>query len=111
MRNIFWLYSLSVGCGYNALNSTFTGQVKYVEKVNPIVCDEFTGAGISLGVMRNGTGSVSTHDVEVYVPDQINIDLLSAASKSGSLVTVTYDARRVSFCKPPIVVRSVELVK
>lgn len=99
------------GCGYSALNSTFTAQVKYVENANPIMCDNYTYSGMSLGVTRNGTGSVSTHDITVYVPNEELANKLQAASHDGKLVTITYDEKRWRWCVPNMEVKKVEVLQ
>ena len=96
------------GCwGYSSRNNELTGQVKYVERLTPIFCDDRVDADISLGVMRKGVGSMSTHDVIVYVPSDSDAKILTAAAESGQLVKIKYDEQRFSLCKPLVVVRSV----
>lgn len=98
-------------CGYSNLDSTFTGQIKYVENVTPLMCMNYTQAGISLGVMRNGTGSVSTHDVQVYVPDAALAEKLKEASVTGKLMKITYNELRLTFCVPSMIITKVEVVE
>lgn len=98
-------------CGYSSADNELTGQVKRVKKVTPIVCPDYVEADISLGVMRNGVGSMSTEDVWVLVESYADIQLLDTAAEQGSLVKVRYDVKRVSMCVPDHRLTSVELVK
>lgn len=111
MKTLFVLFLVLSGCGYSALNSEFTGQVKYVENVNPILCDQRVDAGITLGVMRNGTGSVSTHDIIVTVPDKDVQAILRSASESGAIVKMTYDQKRLTWCWHEMTVTKAEVLK
>jgi hypothetical protein len=97
-------------CGYSSRDNDLIGQVKRVKEMTPIICGNYTEADISLGVMRNGVGSLSKEDVLVYVPSPKDRDLLIQANKSGALVDVKYDERRATTCIPDHVVTSVSIV-
>ena len=106
------LLCLTSGCwGYSSRNNELTGQVKYVERLTPMFCDDRTDADISLGVMRKGVGSMSTQDVVVYVPSDVDARVLTTAAESGQLVKIKYDEQRFSVCKPLVVVRAVTVLK
>jgi hypothetical protein len=104
------LLSLSA-CGYSSLDSEMMGQVKKVDHSNPIICPAYYRVDISLGILRNGVGSMSTQDVWVTVDDKSHLDVLKAAAASGDLVKVTYDERRVVLCTEEKIVTKVEIVK
>lgn len=97
-------------CGASAKQNELIGQVKKVVERTPIVCGDYAEADISLGVIRNGVGSMSKEDVELYVPQQAQADLLKQAATSGHLVKITYDIERVTFCVPDHWVTNVELL-
>jgi hypothetical protein len=77
-----------------------TGQVKKVVKKTPIVCPNYAEVDISLGVLRNGVGSMSKEDVVLAVTDPADVEGLEKAADEGAIVKVTYDVRRISYCTP-----------
>jgi hypothetical protein len=108
---IYSLVILNIGCwGYSSKDNETSGQVKYVEHLTPMFCDDRIDVDISLGVMRNGVGSMSTQDVIMWVPSSEDAKILTDASKSGQLVKIGYDEMRFSWCKPLCVVKSVDLI-
>ncbi len=101
-----------VSCGYAEQGSDLTGQVKKVINKTPLVCNDYVLVDLSLGVMRNGVGSMSHEDVELVVPNSEDVKLLKSASDSGSLVKITYNTKRLVFCvESNKVVTTVELLK
>ena len=111
MKKLFLLLLLS-GCGYSAIDSELVGQVKKVLHETPLICPyNFNSADISLGIMRNGVGSMSSEDVWVYVPDKENFDKLKLANDTGALVKITYDDARFTICVPERKVSKVEFIK
>jgi hypothetical protein len=99
------------GCGYSAVDNEFAGQVKKVVHQTPIFCAERYDTDISLGVLRNGVGSMSQEDVWLTVPNQDDQKLLKQAAETGQIVKVKYDVYRVTWCWQDHVVRGVELTK
>lgn len=97
-------------CGNSARDNELVGQVKKVVERTPILCGDYAFADVSLGIVRNGTGSMSKEDVELYVPHDADVKLLKAAAESGQLVRVTYDVRRVALCTPDHWATGVSLV-
>lgn len=97
------------GCGYSSLNSNLTGQVKALMQRTPLLCGDRTDVDISLGVMRNGVGSMSTEDIVLTVPNREDVTLLKKASASGQLVNITYSVYRFTWCWNLHVVERVEL--
>ena len=112
MKSVFVIGLLFLtGCGYSARDNELTGQVKRVVKQTPIMCEDRTDADISLGVMRNGVGSMSTDDVQLTVANADDAKLLKEANESGALVKVTYDIKRWVWCWQDHIITKVELVK
>jgi hypothetical protein len=97
--------------GYTSKGNTLVGQVKKAQHQTPLICPDFDIADISLGVVRNGVGSMSGQDVWVYVPDASNFATLQKAAAEGLLVTITYDEQRAAPCSMDRVVRNVEITK
>lgn len=89
-------------CGYSSKSNELVGQVKKVIEETPIVCSDYAYADISLGVLRNGAGSVSHEDVILYVPNRADAEFLKKAAEDGSPVKVTYDIKRwpAGLCVP-----------
>lgn len=100
------------GClGFSSKDNEVIGQVKRVKHLTPIVCMDWDMADISLGVMRNGVGSMSTQDISLWVPNKADFDLLAQASKTGQLVKITYDNARFRWCVDTEMVTKVTLVQ
>lgn len=86
------------GCaGWSGKEITGSGQVKRVGKDVGIVCPDYSYVDISLGVMRNGVGSMSTEDIYLFI-DEKDVQVFREASKIGAIVDFTYDDRRMSNC-------------
>jgi hypothetical protein len=92
--------ALLAACGYEAVGNELEGQVKKVIRHTPVFCGDYTETSVSLGVLRNGVGSVSKEDVELYVADPKAISVLQEAARTGALVTIGYDVRRLTWCLP-----------
>jgi hypothetical protein len=107
---VVFAVSLSA-CGKSSMGSEMTGQVKRVNHSTPLICPEYYDADISMGVMRNGVGSMSTADEWMWVPDRTMYAKLKESAESGALVKVTYDIHRIAFCHEEAEITSVELVK
>jgi len=94
MRNALLTLALVVGlaaCGNSSTDNELTGQVKKVVHNTPIICPNYVTADLSLGVMRNGVGSMSSQDVWVTVEDKDQIKLLEEAAKSGAIINAKYN--------------------
>ncbi len=116
MKKIFMFLALIslTGCsmwGYRSRENELIGQVKKVVHRTPMVCSEFDSADISLGVLRNGVGSMSSQDVWVTVFSSDDLKILKKANETGQLVKIKYDERRATYCIEDFIVKSVELVK
>ncbi len=105
------LAAAASACGYSSRGSELIGQVKKVEDVTPIICGDYVRADISLGVMKNGVGSMSHEDVWVYVPNPSHAAILKQAVTSGDIVKVTYDRARIRVCVPEYEVTNAEITK
>lgn len=102
---------LLTGCGYSVRDAQVIGQVKRVENNIPLLCDKYTDVDLSLGVMINGVGSMSSEDKWFYILNPLHEQLLIKAASSGKLVKITYDRKRWTWCVEPDWVTNVELVK
>lgn len=85
-------------CGWSGRDITATGQVKKVMKITPwAFCPDYHVLDVSLGIMKNGVGSMSKEDIYLWIPEN-SVDELSKAAEDGALITFTYDVRRSSNC-------------
>lgn len=99
-----------VGCGYSSRNNELTGQVKKVIHQTPIICPNRVDVDISLGVMRNGVGSMSSQDVYATVINESDVKLLEKAAEAGALVKLNYDQVRLTICNQLIQILKVEVL-
>ena len=112
MRWISFILLLTItGCGYTSRTNEMTGQAKKVVNQTPIVCDNRVDAEVSLGVMRNGVGSMSTEDKWFTVPDKKDQAVLKDAAEKGAIVKVIYDVKRFTWCWEDHIVTKVEIVQ
>lgn len=98
------------GCGHSAKNSELIGQVKSVSMETPLICPDRAEADISLGILRDGSGSMSKHDVDALITKPEHLKIMRGAAETGHLVRVTYDKRRAPWCGPNIIITNVELI-
>lgn len=112
MRKIIFILvmALVASCGYSSRDNEVVGQVKKIVHETPIFCYDQTNADLSLGVIRNGVGSMSTQDIWVYVSNADHEKILKQANESGKIVKVKYDVARSRLCSPNYLVTDVELV-
>lgn len=97
-------------CGWTGREISGTGQVKKVRLDTPIWCPDYHEVDISLGVMRNGVGSMSTHDMKLFIPESMVAELKKAAEASA-IINFTYDERRSGLCVPSDRMTSFKLVQ
>ena len=97
-------------CGYTSKDNELIGQAKKVRHETPIICPDYANVDISLGVMRNGVGSMSTQDKWLLVRSESDLAKLKKAVEDGSIVKIKYDEYRVAICTPNEFVTSVEIV-
>lgn len=101
-----------IGCGYSSVNNEVVGQIKSIVNNTPMLCPDYVTVNISLGVMKNNTGSVSKEDMVLYVPDAKELEILKSALASANLIRIRYNQKRVNWCRDiQSVVVSVELIK
>lgn len=105
------LLATLAGCGYSSQDNELVGQVKRVMRNTPIVCPDYYVADISMGVMRNGVGSVSKEDVWAVVPAD-KVDQFKKLAETGEPVKVSYDVKRLVLCPDTDhFIRTVEIAK
>jgi hypothetical protein len=100
-----------MGCGLSSTQNELVGQVKKVTNQTPLICPNRIDADISLGVMRNGVGSMSAQDMWFTVEKESDQELLRKAAEAGSIVKVLYDVHRVTLCQEAHRITHVELAK
>jgi hypothetical protein len=96
---------------YSSKDGELIGQAKKTITTNPIICPGVNNLDVSLGVVRNGTGSISSQDVWVTVTNPEDYKRAKEASSSGALVKVTYDQRRLAMCTEYFVASKVEIIQ
>lgn len=111
MRNTIVLSLLLASCGYSAKENEMVGQVKKVVEQTPVICGDYTEADVSLGVLRNGNGSMSREDVILRVNNAEFKKLLKSAAETGRPVKIAYDIKRVAWCGPDHILTSVEYLE
>lgn len=104
-----WLILLT-GCGYSATNSQMIGQIKKVMHNTPLICRDFDDLDLSLGVMRNGTGSMSSQDVWINLTPELLVKA-NHYFDTGSLVKITYNTERLVFCVNSRTATNIEEIK
>ena len=98
-------------CGYSQVESEAIGQVKKVANMTEILCSRRVDVDISLGVMRDGVGSMSSQDIWLTVRDPKHVEILKKANETGKLVKFKYDVARANFCWKKKELTSVEIIK
>lgn len=113
MKNILIVLTLVglMGCGYSSRENELIGQVKKVKHQTPLICPDRIDVDVSLGVMKNGVGSMSTQDIWLTVTDKSISDAFTAANASGQPVKITYDVTRIAICNENEIATKVELIK
>lgn len=103
-----------IGCGYTSKDNEMMGQVKKVLHNTPLICPNYVDADVSLGVMRNGVGSLSTQDTWVVIQDKYMEEVFKEASSTGKLVKITYDTKRFGgnyvVCTPNKFATKIEII-
>lgn len=112
MKKVF-LFSILVamcGCGYSSVDNELIAQPKKIFHQTPLICPNRNDVDVSLGVMRDGVGSMSTHDIYLTVPNQKDLQTLETAINDGKLVKIHYNDYRFTWCQQSETVTSVEIV-
>lgn len=110
MKSLFVLLLLT-SCGYSSRNNELIGQVKRVHSETPLICPDYDDVDISLGVIRNGVGSMSNQDVLMYIQKLEDTETLKRAAESGNLVRILYDRKRLTFCVQDMWIKKVEIIQ
>lgn len=113
MRNLLFVAAILAvaACGYTSRDNELIGQVKKVKSLTPLICPNRVVVDVSLGVMRNGVGSMSTQDIWLYAPTEALVAKLKAAAERGAPVKVTYDVHRFVICPENEQITTVEELK
>jgi hypothetical protein len=98
------------GCGYSQMDSEMSGQVKRMIHLTPIICPNYYEVDFSLGVMRDGVGSMSTQDVYVTVPAEL-LPKVKEIANSGKPATITYNKARFALCTEERIVTDIQPMK
>lgn len=87
-------------CGHTSMDNEMTGQAKKLTHETPLICPDYIAFDLSLGVMQNGTGSMSTQDIWFVVRNVQDFERLKAAVEAGKIVKVKYNELRgfSAFC-------------
>lgn len=99
------------GCGNTAVENELVGQAKKISQNTPLVCLDFKSVDISLGVMRGGTGSMSTQDMWLTITDESLLPVIKRAVETGALVKVRYNTRRFAPCSDDHWLTAIEIVQ
>lgn len=89
---------IASGCGYSSRDNEVIGQVKRVVHRTPIFCDNHYDVDISLGVIKNGVGSMSNQDIWITITNPQDLQTIQTAASSGDIVKFMYDVPRFNFC-------------
>jgi hypothetical protein len=108
---ILALFGLTGCLGLSSKDNELIGQVKKVKQRTPLICPDRVDVDISLGVIRNGVGSMSAEDVWMTVESADEIAKFKKANETGSLVKVKYDVRRVIICGDQNLATHVEITQ
>lgn len=96
---------------FNAKDGELIGQAKKIITATPIVCPNYEALDVSLGVMQNGTGSMSTHDVWLTIKDVEDLKKMKEAVEKASIIKVHYDSRRIAICTEDLIATGFEVVQ
>jgi hypothetical protein len=89
------------------------GQIKTIEtQLSPLhICPpKVVVAHLSLGVLRNGQGSVSSEDFSATVQSPEDVETLQRAAKNGDLVEVTTNSVLADPCRPEVRITAVRVL-
>jgi hypothetical protein len=112
MNKIILLASIFglTACGLESTQNELIGQVKKVKNQTPLLCDARMDVDVSLGVMRNGIGSMSVQDIWLTALNETDKITLKKAGESGEMVKITYDVKRLAICYDHVITH-VEITK
>lgn len=99
------------GCGNSSVDNELVAQPKRMHNETPIICGDRVDVDLSMGFMKDGVGSMSTHDTTMLVGNYKHKEILDEAIQNNKLVKVRYDQRRVVMCGPDQIITNVEIIK
>lgn len=98
-------------CGYSERDAELVGQVKKVSHVTNLICPDYYAVDVSLGVVRNGTGSMSTQDMWLQVTDESQLAMFRDAARKGLLIKAKYNTRRLAVCTEEFMLTEAEITQ
>jgi hypothetical protein len=104
------LIALLAGCGNVSVDGEAIGQAKKLTKTTNLFCPDYYSFDMSLGVMQNGTGSISKEDIWMTVDDARLIPAINAAVARGAVVKARYNQRRIPFCSDSYILTGIEVL-
>ncbi len=109
----FGIYLLYTGfTTMYALDGELIGQAKKIRLATPLwssICPTYYSLNVSVGVIQNGTGSMSTQDVWLTVRDTADLPAMQKAVEAGAIVKVKFDTRRLAACTDDYYVTAFQL--
>jgi len=111
MIRLIGILAFVFGCGYSHRDNELIGQPKSIESTTPLVCPDQNILHLSLGVMRNGVGSMSTQDVEINIPDPSLVAPLKRVVESGKIINARTNEARFRWCNEMKELVSFEVVE
>lgn len=100
-----------VSCGMSEVGTKGTVQIKRIHKITPMIaCSDYYVLDASLGIMTKGVGSMSTQDIDLTISKQQATELEVLLAHGKSIVNVTYDTRRLTFCEEERVLVGYDIV-
>lgn len=102
--------TLLSGCGYSHRANELVGQPKSIESTTPLLCPDQHILHMSLGVMRNGSGSMSTQDIAINVPDAQLVPILQSVIEQGKLINAETNEARFRWCNEMIELVAFEII-
>lgn len=97
-------------CGNVSEDNEMIGQAKKIHNMTPLICSNFVSFDVSLGVMANGTGSISNQDVWLTVDNLGTLETIKRAVEKGSIVRIKYYSKRIAFCTDTYHLTSIEVL-
>lgn len=99
------------GCGYSHIGGDTVGQAKGLTRTTNLVCSDYFVFDLSLGVMRNGTGSMSKQDMLFTVAPNVDVVALRDAVKRSAIVKPSFHTRRAALCTEDYILTSFEVLE
>lgn len=85
-------------CGNSATDIELTGQLKAAGVATNLICPDYFYLDMSMGVIKDGTGSVSKDDIFVTLYGRQEYKKYQELAKVGAIITVHANMRRAAFC-------------